>query len=131
MIRNPSTGLVSAFNEAQAPSLLRRSRVSSDLDDLQLLHEATGWTPNLPLRPSPSMHAQQDFILSNIRQMWRTDADWVSHQIFGAEAQCRAAKGRSGRARGPTIPLPGHTCRHEAHGLLDGHGWRGLDRRED
>ena len=91
MIRNPSTGLVSGLNEAAAPSVLRRSRVSSDLDDLQLLHEATGWTPSLPLRPSPSMHAQKDFILSNIRQMWRTDADWVSHQIFGVRRPPRAS----------------------------------------
>ena len=78
-------------------------RVSSALEDLQRLHEATGWTPSAEqIRPNPTVRAQKELMLTNLEQMWVTLADVLSHQVFGM-ATTRGADGRRSAAR------PAHT----------------------
>lgn len=83
-----------------------RCAVSSSLEDLQRLHEATGWTPSAEqIRPRPTVRAQKELMLTNLEQMWVTLADVVCYKVFGM-ATTRAADGRRAAMRpAPTEPM--------------------------
>jgi hypothetical protein len=96
------------LNFAKAALAARKRRmlrcaVSSTLEDLQWLHEATGWTPSAEqIRPNPTVRAQKELMLANLERMWVTLADVLCHQVFGM-ATTRGADGRRSAAR------PAHT----------------------
>ena len=67
-----------------------RCWVSSDLDDLQKLHEETGWVPGREnVRPTPVVRAQKEMMMTNMGAMWASQADWVCQQVFGSKATRR------------------------------------------
>ena len=83
-----------------------RSVVSSAVEDLQRLHEATGWTPSAEqIRPTPTVRAQKELMLTNLERMWVTLADVLCHQVFGT-VTTRAADGRHSAARPAHTELP-------------------------
>ena len=62
-----------------------RCRVSSEVEELQLLHEVYGWVPGRAnVRPKPDVRAQKELLLANLDKMWATPADWVFHHVFAA-----------------------------------------------
>lgn len=68
--------------------------MSSDVEELQLLHEVYGWVPGRDhVRPSPAVRAQKELLLNNLEAMWASPADWVFHHVFGAPTT-RNASGR-------------------------------------
>jgi len=78
-----------------------RCRVSSDVDSLQALHEATGWTPSAEqIRPTAALRAQKELMLANISRMWVSPADLVCYQVFGG-ATTRGASGLRSTQRPP------------------------------
>ena len=81
-----------------------RTKVSSDIADLQALHARVGWTPGAEhVRPDPSTRAQKEMLIANLGRMWASQADWVHHTFFGARAT-RGADGRRVAERAaPTI----------------------------
>ena len=88
-----------------------RCAVSSAIEDLQRLHEATGWTPSAEqIRPNPSVRARKELMIVNLERMWVTLADMICHQIFGM-ATTRGADGRRSAAR-PAHTEPPASCRN-------------------
>ena len=84
-----------------SPNVKMKSRcaVSSAIEDLQRLHEATGWTPSAEqIRPNPSVRARKELMIVNLERMWVTLADMICHQVFGM-ATTRGADGRRSAAR--------------------------------
>jgi len=81
--RDPGTGLVNGLRPANQTL---RSRISCKAQEMQKLHEATGWTPGAEhVRPSPEMLSQKEFFLHNLARMW-TPADWVFCHVFNMPA---------------------------------------------
>ena len=71
-----------------------RIKVSSAIEDLQRLHEVTGWTPSAAqIRPTAAIRAQKELLLANLEKMWASPADVVCHQIFGTPS----SRGPDGR----------------------------------
>lgn len=93
----PKAELVRAHSTGE----LLRCRVNSDSEELQLLHEVYGWVPGeAHVRPTPSVRAQKELLLSNLGSMWSTNADWVFHNIFGSPTT-RGNDGKRSAARPP------------------------------
>lgn len=87
--RDAATGLVDGL----LPAALRM-RVSSDLGELQRLHQLTGWTPGaVHVRPDATKIAQKELLLANLGRMWASPADWVFFHVFGM----RTSSGGGGR----------------------------------
>lgn len=92
-----------AATDTSTSGELVRCRVSSSVEDLQVIHEIYGWPPGtIHVRPAPAVRAQKELLLSNMESMWNSHADWVFHHVFGTEAT-RGADGR----RVSTRPEPG------------------------
>ena len=71
-----------------------RCRISSDVEELALLHEVYGWVPGREhVRPTAAVRAQKELLLSNLGSMWASPADWVFHHVFGAQT-CRGSDGK-------------------------------------
>ena len=92
--------------------MLLRTRVSSDLHDLQRLHEATGWTPSADqIRPTAAVRAQKELLLSNLGAMWASPMDWVFHHVFGSPTTRDVGSGKRsgfGLVQGHRAALPGY-----------------------
>ena len=97
-------GAAAAAASAGLPSQGRsgerlRCRVSSDAEELQLLHEVYGWIPGeANVRPPPAVRAQKELLLSNLDQMWASASDWVFHHVFDAPT----TRNSSGKPQTPT-----------------------------
>ena len=88
-----------------------RCRVSSSVEELQLLHEVYAWVPGAEhIRPTPEVRAQKETFLLNLDSMWASQIDFVHHHIFGAPAT-RRPDGRRASARptaGASVFKPNH-----------------------
>jgi len=81
--RDRATGLVNGLVPAAAANKPLRSRIPCQVQEMQKLHEATGWTPGAEhVRPNPQTLAQKEFFLQNLARMWATPADWVFCNVF-------------------------------------------------
>lgn len=115
--RNPVTGLVCGFLSAESDAAppreapLRR-RISCDAEDMQRLHERTGWTPAAAhVRPDTVTLVQKEVFLASLAQQWASPGDWVFHRIFDSEAmRCEglrtAVRPRPGLVRLVSQPFP-------------------------
>ena len=102
-----STSYAPAPAPAPAPSSdpRLRCRVSSEVEELQLLHEVYGWVPgSTHVRPTPEVRAQKELLLQNLSSMWASPADWVFHHVFGSLTK----RGPDGK-RTASRPEPGAT----------------------
>lgn len=71
-----------------------RCKVSSDVAELEMLHEVYGWVPGAAnVRPTPVVRAQKELMFANVSAMWASPADWVCHDVFGS-AGTRGPDGR-------------------------------------
>lgn len=78
-----------------------RCRISSDVEELALLHEVYGWVPGAEhVRPTPEVRAQKELLLANLGSMWLSPAHWVYHHVFGSSTT-RGADGK----RSAALPL--------------------------
>lgn len=60
-----------------------RSRVSSDIDELSLLHERYWWLPTgYTIRPTNDVLAIKYNVMDNIEKEWRSLRDFVLHIVF-------------------------------------------------
>ena len=82
--------------------------VSSDAEELQLLHEVYGWVPGRGnVRPTPAVRAQKELLLSNLGSMWVSSIDWVFHHVFGSPTTREKGKRRAERPQaGRTVFKP-------------------------
>ena len=82
--------------------------VSSDAEELQLLHEVYGWVPGRDnVRPTPAVRAQKELLLSNLGSMWVSSIDWVFHHVFGSPTTREKGKRRAERPQvGRTVFKP-------------------------
>ena len=70
--------------------------MNSDAEELQLLHEVYGWVPGRDrIRPTQTVRAQKELLLSNLDAMWASPMDWVFHHVFGSPT----ARGPDGKRK--------------------------------
>ena len=68
--------------DAVRSQLLRR-KISSDIDDLQVLHATYPFVPAADqVRPSPAMKEQKAIKLKEITEQWRDFVDFIYHMAF-------------------------------------------------
>ena len=109
----PSAAGETAASHVQQPPAMDserlQTRISSDIEELSLLHEVYGWVPGKEhVRPTPAVRAQKELLLSNLSSMWSSPADWVFHHVF-ASPTSRGADGKRSAARpaaGATVFAP-------------------------
>lgn len=81
-----------------------RGRISTDLGEMERLHEQTGWTPGPDhIRPDARTMLQKEFVVANIEQQWESTSEWVYHHVFGMAAR------RTNGLRTATRPEAGQT----------------------
>ena len=90
-----------------------RCRVSSDVDELEVLHQIYPWVPGKEhVRPTPEVRAQKELLLSNLEAMWASPMDWVFHHVFqspttrGMDGKRTAARPSTGATIFAENPFP-------------------------
>jgi hypothetical protein len=59
-------------------------KICNDLEELDKLHELTGWTPSSRhIRPSPEIISKKNVFLSNLKAIYNDVSDYILHKLFG------------------------------------------------
>eukprot|EP01094_Clydonella_sp_ATCC50884_P019980 TRINITY_DN4026_c0_g1_i1.p1 TRINITY_DN4026_c0_g1~~TRINITY_DN4026_c0_g1_i1.p1 ORF type:complete len:169 (-),score=51.18 TRINITY_DN4026_c0_g1_i1:311-817(-) len=86
-----------------------RTRIDSDVENLERVHQETGWTPGRAhIRPTPEGVERKVSFLEVLLREYEDESDFILSDVFGVATEA----GESGRKRADRAVLVGSNAKH-------------------